>query len=670
MPTPNKSDRPDLSYRTLAVATVSGGAPATLDEATRSVEVIGATENPVTMYDYDRWEYVPEILLMSGCRLPASGQVPLLDSHSRYETSSVLGSYRGMLIQAGQLLGRACYSSAPEAEGPWTKTKEGHLTDYSVGYRVNQKTYIPDGQTGIIGGRTYTGPVNVVTDWTPREMSVCPIGADELAKARAATPSIPRKEEAMHEKLRKYLERRGLPVDATEEQAWSYLDGLDSRQESAPAKPAQIATPARSEDEIRADAARAENSRITEITAMCDQFAIPAEERAEMVKPGVSLDQARKQVLDRLKEQNKPAGHRGAIETGADERDKFRAAAIDSLCLRGGLSVDAPAAGATDIRGFSLRELARETLRVSGQSVSGSPMEMIGRSLTTSDLPNILANVANKFLYEGYGTNQETWQTWCATGQVSDFKTNTLVRASETDDLDQISELGEYVYGNLTEAKEQYAVATYGKLFAISRQAIINDDLGALTDIPRKHGEAASRKIGDIAYAVLTANAAMGDSTALFHANHANLGTAGVPSVTTIGEAAKLMALQKDIKGKRRLNIRPQFFVAPVTLQTACEVFFQSNLIGTQAAPNQANIFTGNYFQRVYEARLDDSSTTAWYLAGPRGKTVTVFFLNGNQSPYLETKEGWNIDGVEYKVRIDAGAKAVDWKAMVKNAGA
>ena len=84
----------------------------------------------------------------------------------------------------------------------------------------------------------------------------------------------------------------------------------------------------------------------------------------------------------------------------------------------------------------------------------------------------------------------------------------------------------------------------------------------------------------------------------------------------------------------------------------------------------RANPYSGSYFTRVYEARLDDASSVIWYLAGPKGKTVKVFFLNGNRTPYLETKEGWNIDGVEFKVRIDAGAKAMDWKALIRNAGA
>ncbi|MGE0919446.1 prohead protease/major capsid protein fusion protein [Trichlorobacter lovleyi] len=664
-------EKPELHYRALALRVNADGTPSTLDKANRSVEVIGASEKPVTEFDYDRYEYVPTVLLMSGCQIPSSGQMPLLDTHSRYSTASVIGSYRNMKIEGDLLVGRAVYSSVPEAEGPWIKTEEGHLTDYSVGRRDLASTYIPDGQTQTIGGKSFTGPVRVVTSWIPKEMSVCPIGADDTAKARAAAPpqTTPEKEKKMDEKLRKYLERRGLPVTATEEEANRFFDALDTRSETPPA----VVAPAQpSADETRAAAEKDVAARMTEIVALCDRHDIPAEKRNEYLKPGVSVETVRKEILDGMVERAAKVnpGFK-AVTVGADERDKFRAAAEHSVLIRADRAVDNPASGATDLVGFSLRELARESLRVAGQSITGNPMDMIGRALTTSDLPAILANVANRSLFEGYAAADETWQTWCGIGSASDFKTNTIARVGEMDDLDEIGEEDEYKYGKRSDGKEEYKIATFGKLFSISRQTIINDDLGALTDIPAAFGEAWSRKVGDIAYAVLIANSAMGDGVALFHADHSNLGTAGVVSETTIAEGIKLMKLQKDISGKRRLNIRPQFFIAPVALEGSAEIFFTSNqFAGADAAATRTNPYAGTRFTRVFESRLDDASSKNWYLAGPKGKTVKVFFLNGQQGPYLETKQGWSTDGVEFKVRGDAAAKAVDWKAMIKNAGA
>lgn len=229
------------------------------------------------------------------------------------------------------------------------------------------------------------------------------------------------------------------------------------------------------------------------------------------------------------------------------------------------------------------------------------------------------------------------------------------MRPGEVEDLEKIEELREYEYGTRSEAQEQYAIATYGKMYNLSRQMIINDDLSALTDIPREHGEAAARKVGDIAYSTFFANETMGDLVDLFHEDHNNRFGPLPWTIKNLGEVVAAMRLQMDIGKRRRLNIRPQYLIAPVGMETMLEQFFRSNLEGTQAKPNLINPFAGSYLQRIYEARVDEQNELAKrnrvYLAGPKGKTVTVFFLNGNQKPYLETKNGWSRDGVEFKVR-------------------
>jgi hypothetical protein len=185
------------------------------------------------VYDWDRGA-ISEILLMSGAELPATGQLVMLDAHSRYETSDIIGSVRDIRIEGGALVGRAYFSAAPEAEGPWIKTKEGHLTDFSIGYRVDDKNavWIPEGQTALVEGKSYAGPVRVTTKWIPRELSAVPIGADQNAKARSDHAHNLNKEDyTMDKKTREMLERKGLPVTATEEEAWAFMDTLGARTE-------------------------------------------------------------------------------------------------------------------------------------------------------------------------------------------------------------------------------------------------------------------------------------------------------------------------------------------------------------------------------------------------------------------------------------------------------
>jgi len=335
---------------------------------------------------------------------------------------------------------------------------------------------------------------------------------------------------------------------------------------------------------------------------------------------------------------------------------QFRLTAEDALCLRAGIDLGRPAPGADELAGYSLSELARMALGKAGMSTQGHPLEMVGRALTSSDFPSILANVANKALFEGFSTAEETWDIWCGVGSLPNFLPATLAGISGASDLEEVQ------------------LATYGKILALSRQAIINDDLGALTDIPRAYGEAAARKIGDLAYSVLTANAAMGDGAALFASGHSNLaGSGGAVSVNTLGAGIAAMKQQKDSGNTRRLNIRPNFFLGPVGIEAWSEQFFGSNNLNLTTADlekGQSNPYAGKYFTRIYEPRLDDDSVTAWYLAGPKNKTVKLFFLNGNRKPYMEQQNGWNVDGIEYKVRIDAAAIALDHRGLYKNPGA
>ena len=683
---------PEMNYRS-APFSVRADGPTTLDEKSRSVEVVLSTENPATVYDYDRGR-ISEVLLMDGAQLPESRQLVLLDAHSRYETQDVIGSVREIRVEGGKMVGRAFFSTAPEAESAWTKTREGHLTDYSVGYRVDESVWIPEGQTSTISGRTFSGPLQVSTKWTPRELSAVPIGADAAAKARTDNQPInqPNKEEKiMDPKLRSFLERSGMSKTATEAEAWLFLETIGKREEAAPATgtaPATMQSAAPDLDKIRTEATGKERDRIREIDALLTKYECQELARELIVgdpgKEPPTVADAQRMVLDSL--QTKSAKQNpgfGGVVMGADEKDKFRAAANDALALRAGMEIKTPAQGAQDLRGYTLVEMARECLRMAGINHHGGTKEMVGRALTSSDFPNILANLATKSMQQSWESVSETWQTWCGIGSVSDFKTYYDNALSEHDDLEEVPDSGEIKFGSYSEkTPETYKAASYAKKFRITRVMILNDDMGALTAMPARRAEAAARKVGDVAYAVLTGNGAMGDGHEIFdatdHANDAISGYTSAPGVTNIAEAIRAMGVQKDISGKRRLNIRPVFFLAPKALEGVSEVFFKSerfsdnSTVATDSsfASTRANPYSGSYFTRIYEPRLDDADASGWYLMGPKGRTVKVVFLNGQQAPTMEMRQpGFTIEGFEYLVAIDAGAYATDYRAMYRNHG-
>jgi hypothetical protein len=666
--------------------------PKTLDEKNRSIEVVAATETPSLVWDPVRYEEVNEILLMSGVELPKDDNIPLTVEHYR-SADAVIGSFREMRIDAGALVGRVFFASDPDADKYFTRTKEGHLNSFSITYPAGdgrESVFIPKNETATIQGRVFSGPLLVTTRWQPKSLGLVIYPADSNAKSRSENKQIKEKEiEKMDPRLRAFLERSGLKKEATEDEAWAFFNKMGERnepnlilinnsQKPKDEKPVDV-------DAIRAEAIKNENLRITEINALCDRAEYPKDKRPEMLKPEVTVEAARSKIIDFVldkKADKNLVPVAPYFQVGLDERDKFRAAADDAMVIRSGIAkVEKPAVGAEELRGLSMTEIARHCLRVAGQKASGLPLEVVGRAMTSSDFPYILANVSNKSLMVGWDTAPTTWQKWCGTGSVNNFLTHTQVSPSEFSDLEEIPEGSEYKFGKRTETREQYQVVTYGKMAAITRQAVINDDLNAITSNFMGMGEAAARKVNELPYAVLVANALMGDGVALFdvstHANYVTSG--GAPGENTLKAMVLAMGIQKDLQGLRSLNISAEYIIMPRALEGAAEVFFQSTAFSDNStvatdssfASTRANIYAGTRFQRIYEGYFDAHSLAAgWFAAARKGRTINVYFLNGVQAPYMETQQGWTVDGVEYKVRIDAGAKAIDWRGLYWNDGA
>ena len=173
------------SYRAAAAT------PDSVDEDTRSVSAVIATEDPVMVFSFTRGEAVDEVLLMKGLRgLPA--QIPLLDSHDRSSVTKQLGSTRGLRVENGQLVGRNHFADDPDAQSAFRKVKDGHVRDNSIGYSVRAAEMIEPKETRAVMGSNFTArgvPMSVVTEWTVRENSILPIGADPRAKMRASKES-------------------------------------------------------------------------------------------------------------------------------------------------------------------------------------------------------------------------------------------------------------------------------------------------------------------------------------------------------------------------------------------------------------------------------------------------------------------------------------------------
>ena len=383
------------------------------------------------------------------------------------------------------------------------------------------------------------------------------------------------------------------------------------------------------------------------------------------------------------KNADKPGATGARTSVGTEAREKFVEGVTASIVAKAGIFGAKEGGERNEFSSYTMRELARISLEHAGvRERISDPLMMVGRAMqpvimggamSSSDFTNILANVANKSMLKGYGEADETFSLWTGKGTLTDFKITNRVDLGLFPNLDLVVEGGEYNYAKLTDRGVQVVLATYGKMFPITRQAIINDDLNAFTKVPLKMGRAAHRTVGNLVYAVLTANAAMADTVALFHASKGNLATGGASalSATSLDAARAAMAKQKDKDLiAAGLNIRPAFWIGPVALEGQAKQIFSS-----QSEPGQDNPQVGNRVANmatpIADARLDAASTTAWYLAANPNTTDTieVDYLNGVETPTLEQRDGWNVDGVEFKVRHDAGVNLLDRVGLYKSAG-
>lgn len=676
MPQPKERTSQDISTRVVVLGKsvdAQRSAPATLNEQARTVGVILATEAPVTVYDWD-YGRVDEVLLMSGVEIPTSGQVPMLDSHNRWSVDDQIGSLRALSVQGDALYAEAHFSST--AEDAFTLVREGHLTDISVGYRVLERVFVPENTTQTIAGKSFTGPIKVVTRWEVKEGSFTPIGADKNAKTRAASDGQNREENPMPDvntTVQGRAENQNAPAAPAQPQntAAAPSPAENVRSEAAPAASHANAAGAETPAAPSAESIRAEVAEIMMLGRMHD-----CHELAEQaIRSGVSLDQFRAQALEHIAQrsaQHAP-GHTPDVRMGLSDSEKFRSAVSDALCMRAG-SQYAPkqaAAGAEQFRGYTLRELARECLRRSGSSIPHDPMEMIGRAFTvsTSDFPNILADTMHKAVLSGAKEAPETFEAWTGESNANDFRQHTGVDLNAFSSLEVVPEGREYTTGNISDKGIRYSVATYGKLFPLTRQMIINDDLNAFTQIPAAMGRAAMRTCGNAVYSLLLENPQLSDGVALFATARNNLAATGSKiTVDSYSEAVTAMGTHTGDQGEV-LNITPAFMIVPVSRKAEARILLNSQMIGTQAAPNQVNPWQGDVIP-VVEGRLDVASGKPWFLAAQRGWAINVAWLFGNKTPRVEQRQGWTVDGVEHKVSLDFGAYVQDPAALFKNPGA
>jgi HK97 family phage prohead protease len=667
-------EMPALSMR----ATFS---PDSIDEEKRTVEVVWTTGERVLRGSWDKYyeelSLAPKHVRMDRLRSGA----PLLSAHNSADLAAILGVVESAKLEKERGgVARVRFARAeddPAADAIFRKVKDGVIRNVSVGYRIHRLEKIEEAEDQV--------PVFRATDWEPYEISLVPIGADAGAGVRSDTAE---------KNVCEFV------VDDDEERHMPKKDP----QGGAPAAPVAAVAEEQS-GEVRAadsaDATRAavaaDRERTAEIIRLGARMSLPQELVDEHVRTGTTLDAFRAIAIDARYERAEVNGPRDAsppsVAAGEDSRDKWIRGASAWLFQRAGIAdmiaeaakkrgdkVDLDPVG---FRGMTFADLARQSLERAGvRTVNMSRWDILGRALTlreggmhtTSDFPILLEAVTHKTLAAAYAVTPDTWTLFSAIGSVSDFRPHYRYTMGALGRLDVVNEHGEFKNKSLADgAAEPISAETRGNIIGITRQALINDDMGIFSRVATMLGRAARLSIEMDVYDLLKSNAGLGptmsDGLTLFHADHDNLGTSSAISVAGVEADRMTMALQTDASGNEILDIRPRVLVVPIGIEATARLINDAQYDMTASAvPMTPNISRGLFTTVVGSPRL--TGTRRYLFADPAVvPTFEVVFLDGNQTPYLETKEGWRIDGVEWKVRHDYGVGAVDYRGAVTNAG-
>ncbi len=660
----------------------------TVDEEARTVDVIWTTGARRRIRRF--WEDdVDEELVVDGSAIRLerlNGGAPVLNTHRSYDLNSVIGVVvEGTArVENGQGVATIRFSDREDVQPIFRDVMNGIIRNISVGYRVHKyEIEKRDGQPELWRA----------VDWEPHEISAVAIAADPGARIRsddALTPCIVVRGDAdtaatpaAQQQRKAEMPAKNTPV------AGDQGDNEVRRESPAPAPDPAPAAQQPNADQVR----REERERISAINGLADQFGLERAFADDLVTRGVSVADARSAVLDKLAERDERGNGHTQVSMpagGLDESTTRREAMVEAILHRAQPADFQLTDRAREYRGMRLLDIARECLDAAGVRTRGmSPSEIAMAAtkgavpggfgslnlraagpMSTSDFPLILANVAGKRLRGAYASTPRTFQRWARGTTAMDFKPMYPTQIGNFPALKAVQEGAEFSYGSIAEGRESYQLATYGRIVALTRQAIINDDLRAFDRALGTAGQKAADLESGIVYNILIANAALADGVALFHANHGNLLTASVISEGALAEAMEAFAQQKDLDDEEYIANRPRFILVPPG-QRSVEARKQVAAT-TPNSTQDVNAFAGS-FEVIEEPRLFlAGGPQPWFMAADPNLVDTVEYahLEGQMEPFIDQRVGFEVDGVEIKVRHDFAAKALDFRGLAKNAGA
>lgn len=530
--------------------------PETVDRENMTVEVVFTTGEAGVRQSFwsDPFEESLEVSEKAIRADRLNKGLSILDSHNRYSgIGAVLGVTEDWRIEDGQLIGTCRFSKNQQAV--FDDVADGILRHVSLGYRIHEYQVTKPTKDGQIEKRK-------AVDWEPLELSIVPVsfettnGVREAERGDIETHEVKLTIEEVEEMPKPVEEKRdvGQQVEQTAEEKRTIP--AEPQQQNRAVDPEQVAAQARAQINPMLEAVRA--------AGLEDDFAIDAFSR------GVTIDEFRKLVLDKMAEQRKAESVRSYAtsqflksDNRQDEMESLVRSAQEAIEYRARVKGATMTDGAREFVGMGLYDIARELLEAKGIRVRGMSKQRVAERAfhSTSDFPLILENVMNKNLLDSYRETPRTFETLGHRATVNDFREKHLYRLGDAPSLLPLGEGGEYKAGTFSEHKESYAISTFARKIVFTRKMLINDDMSALDRVPRMFGPAGARLESDIVWGLLlnydfinnkAANVKMSDGKALFHADHGNLltGASSALSKDALTALRKMGRDQKTIDGQ------------------------------------------------------------------------------------------------------------------------
>ena len=640
--------------------------------------------------------YRPVVIDLTGLRAGQSTAI-LLDHH-RWE---IIGTGRAKIsrdtIQVTGVVTGNIENERDPAHTVVSHARNGFQWSASVGVEIDKLESLGEGVTAKVNGQTITGPLHIVRRGRLGEVSFVAVGADENATAKVAATAANDREVTMNP-FEQWLEANGFVADELSDEQKQVLRATFDAQQQEEDPPAGTATVTEDADtatepdtdtevpdvvaRMRADVG-VETERIAAIRKICASGQ-HAKIEAKAIKEGWTRDRTELEVL-RASRPQAPAVH--MVDHSVNGQILEAACLLTARAARAEEVHDAQTLEAADRRfrgGIGLQELLLEAAWANGYTGRSfrDSREVLrfafGRNLqagfSTVDIGGILSNVTNRFLLEGFFSVERTWRNICAVRNVSDFKTVTSYRLIGQDQYQEVQPGGELKHGTLGEEGYSNKADTYGLLLAIDRRDVINDDLGAITTVPRKLGRGSGLKINDVYWTKFLANS---DFFKTANNNYLS-GADTVLGIDGLTKAEVAFLEQVDGDGKP-IGIMPAIVLVPTALSAMGTVLQKSLEIRDTTASTKypvANPHAGKFRTEVSRylanSHYTGHSAKAWYLlADPNDlPVIEVAFLNGQESPTIETAEAdFNVLGIQMRGYHDFGVALQEHRGGVKSKG-